>query len=753
MASEQLPLAGPKSNALIIGASSFKPDSGLVGYWSINESAQCVAKVLKERCGMADDRVRVLIDQDANTVLRVLTEKAEAAHGGVFLLYYIGHGLLQTTTAETSLMLAAADTVETGPDRYAPDSVIPFGEVQDALSATGRPAVIILDCCFSANAAKRFATIVDSRFVSSTPFGTYLLTATGLNERAFGPDPADPHAPARPTLFTGALVELLTQGDPQLPALIRLEDCYVHLKRRADDPPAATRFPQPWAYRSGDIGSLVLAPNGAISQPVIPAAEAPADDVGRPYMGLHPYSPRDTHLFAGRTHALSTLSSALIKSADAGLPLVVTGASGVGKSSLIQAGLVPALERNALPGWSTTDSWPILGMTPEDQPLVSLAAVLADSSGGAPDAILRALRSDPDSVVGQLDRIRLTEGRRRTAERVVLIIDQFEELFTRAGGARKDKADREQFVQTLSAAARKRRDGTGPSAVVVVVVRGDHFIACANYPGLLNTVVRNDAVVAPMNDRELRQVVVEPAETCGLTVSPELVERLVADLRGGAAVGANDDYELSWSQGYDASGALPLLSHALEQTFNRRTGRILTLDGYQSSGGIWGSVAHAADTVYQALADFPRGQDTARLLLLSMVQLGHNADDSRRRIELEPASLGDVTPDLVNEVARRFAQARLITLDQTGKGQATATLTHEAILRSWPALREWIERDRGALFTRQQLLEASETWQSNDRDLWIGLTEGRTFPMDRWSRAWPALARRSGRYARADGSG
>jgi WD40 repeat protein len=739
MAHAGMPLAGPKAYALIVGASSFTPESGLSGYRSIRESALLIAAALKDGCGMAEDRVGVLLDPDAGEIIRVLEETAADARGGVFLFYYIGHGLLQTTARETSFSLAAADTVSTGPDRFLADGVVPFQDVSDILSATGQPSIAVLDCCFSANAAQHLVTIADRGFVSSTPFGTYLLAAAGLNEQTFGPDPRDPAAPAEPTLFTGALVKLLTAGDLRSPALLTLEDCYRHVKRIADGSAGSRPFPSPWAYRSGDIGRLILAPNRAVSSPVPAAAEEPDPTVECPYMGLAPYQSTDAHLYAGRADALDNLVRELVASADAGLPLIVTGPSGVGKSSLIGAGLVPLLEQDAVPGWPTTHAWPVLRLTPGHEPLQRLAEVLADSCGARRHEVLAALRSDPGSITALLERI----GRRRS-ERVTLVIDQFEELFTRPAGTRRGRLDRSGFARALAAAARPRTDGP-PRAVVVVVVRGDHFTSCTDFPELLDTVLRNDVLIPPMTDRELRQAVVEPARKYGLTVAPELVERLLQDLRAGAPAGRADDGDggaATGYQGHDASGILPLLSHSLLQTYARRAGRTLTLGGYQASGGLWGSIANVADRVYRELADLDRGQEVARLLLLSMVQLGQNSDDSRRQIDLGDPGLGNVPKRLLDEVVERFAAERLITLDRDADGRPTATLTHEAVLRSWPRLRDWIDDDRAALYLRQQLVDASHTWHKANRDaghLYRGsrLTAAREWAAD--PRRWQGL--------------
>lgn len=706
--------------ALIIGASSYAAGSGLVGYRSIRESARRVARTLGTACGLPADRITVLVDADDEEILAALREQAAKVRSGAFLFYYIGHGLLTTTAGGTSFSLAAANA-RLARDGSAQAGSVAFEDVSDVMASTGQPSVAILDCCFSANAGQHLSALQDPRLISAVPFGMYLLTAAGFDGRAFGPDPQDASAPPRPTLFSGALTGLLDDGDSRRPAILTLEDCYRHLLHISEEhsPDTATRFPRPWALQSGSIGRLRLALNPAVKQPAPIPDEEPDPDVECPFLGLSPYRPSDAHLYAGRARALNVVVRELVTAVEGGLPFLLTGPSGVGKSSLVEAGLVPLLEREAVPGWPESRGWPILRLFPGTDPLSRLAQALADAGGPTRREALRALREDPSSLVRLL---RPVAG--RGGGRVVLVVDQFEELSTRLPVNKADGIDRRLFVKALVEAAKPVGEG-GAGAAVIVVVRGDRFTACTEtFPELLDSDRRNYVVVPAMTEAELRQAVLEPAATCGLSVMPELLTQLLTDLRAGAPAAlaeapaaAEPAPASAEGQGYNPAGVLPLLSHALAQTFSRRSGRTLTLRGYVEIGGVWGSVAAEADRVFDHLTELDGGQDTARVVLLGMVQLGQNADDSRRRLDLENHALLGVQQQVVNRVVERFTARRLITLDRDADGRRTATLTHEALLRSWPRLQGWIEQDRAGLYLRQQLTEASLAWRRAGRDL------------------------------------
>ncbi|MFI9812787.1 nSTAND1 domain-containing NTPase [Saccharothrix variisporea] len=254
----------------------------------------------------------------------------------------------------------------------------------------------------------------------------------------------------------------------------------------------------------------------------------------------------------------------------------------------------------------------------------------------------------------------------------LLIVDQFEELFTLCT----DPDQRTAFIDALLTA----------DCRVVVGVRADFYGHCAQYPNLVEAITDGQLLLGPMGPEELRQVIMQPAVKANCTVETALVSRLIADATGQA-------------------GVLPLLSHALLETWRRRRGTTLTLAGYEAAGGIQHAIAQTAERTFTSLEKQQRA--LARQVFLRLTALGDGTEDTKRR--LPRAELDhDVDVDVVLD---RLAHARLLTLDRD-----TVEISHEALIRSWPRLRNWLSTDRDGLRTMRQLTEAAATWDSLDRD-------------------------------------
>ena len=280
----------------------------------------------------------------------------------------------------------------------------------------------------------------------------------------------------------------------------------------------------------------------------------------------------------------------------------------------------------------------------------------------------------------------------------MVIVDQFEELFTLCA----DDQQRRTFIDSLTQLA-SVSSGTDahaqPLAVVVVAVRADFYAPCANDPHLRTALEDNPLVVGPMSDTELREAILYPAREVGLDVEPGLVELLLRDLVGTAGTA-----DTSGMTSYEA-GRLPLLAHALRATWQQRHGHTLTVEGYRSTGGIHDAVATTAESVFTGLD--PAGQHAARTLFLRLIKIGDGTEDTRRRVARTDL-LRDLDPGTGEPVVDAFTQGRLLTQDQD-----TVEITHEALLRAWPRLRQWIDTDRAGNLTRQELDEATAVW---DRD-------------------------------------
>ncbi|MFC0541480.1 nSTAND1 domain-containing NTPase [Kutzneria chonburiensis] len=252
----------------------------------------------------------------------------------------------------------------------------------------------------------------------------------------------------------------------------------------------------------------------------------------------------------------------------------------------------------------------------------------------------------------------------------VVVVDQFEELFTLCG----DEAERERFIAALLDAPYR----------VVIGVRADFYPHCAQHPGLVAAMQDAQVTVGPMTMDELRRAIVAPAARANCAVEGALLATLMSEASG-------------------RPGILPLLSHALLETWRRRAGAKLTLAGYQSAGGIAHALARTADTVFDGFTE-PQ-QLTARDLFVRLCVLGEGTEDTRRRVprsELDPG---------VDDVITQLVDARLVVADRE-----SVEITHEALIRSWPRLRRWLSEDREGLRIHRALTEATAAWEAMDRD-------------------------------------
>ncbi|MBN6054979.1 hypothetical protein JYK22_23785, partial [Nonomuraea sp. RK-328] len=425
-----------------------------------------------------------------------------------------------------------------------------------------------------------------------------------------------------------------------------------------------------------------------------------------PYRGLRPYEAEDSRWFFGRERALALLVTRLTERLRGEGPLVVVAPSGAGKSSLLRAGLLAAVRRGALPVPGSR-SWPALLFTPGERPVAELLSRVAGATGLDAADLERALADGPTPFAAHV-RAAL-DGRARPDPtigpedpRLVIVVDQLEEVFTLCT----DPAERHAFLDALHALSLHTpagdRPGT-PPALVVLGVRADFYGHCLAYPGLVEALRDGQLPLGPMTPAELREVVTGPARAAGLTLEPGLVELLLRDL------GVPPDTPAHGPNPVPEPGALPLLSHALLVTWQRRRGDTLTVEDYRLTGGIGGAVAATAERVHDGLD--PHGQEIARRLFLQMVCVNEDNTETRRPVDVRRLPESHFPPEATAAVVEAFAAARLLTVD--------ADLTwpaHEALLRAWPALREWILAGRAGLRLRRQLLEAAETWEREGRD-------------------------------------
>ncbi|MGI5498612.1 helix-turn-helix domain-containing protein [Lentzea sp. CA-135723] len=342
----------------------------------------------------------------------------------------------------------------------------------------------------------------------------------------------------------------------------------------------------------------------------------PEHDVSSPYAGLTPFGQDDAERFFGRDRLIDKLAGRV----ESQRVVVVVGASGAGKSSLLRAGLMPRLGNAVL-------------FTPGQQPL---------------DEYAKAARTDD----------------------AVLVVDQFEEIFTLC----EDRDTRRRFVDALTAHR------------VVLGVRADFYGHCTDFPVLVDAMSGGQVTVGPMSTDELRAAIVQPARRIGHTVETALVAELVAHCA-------------------DQAGALPLLSHALLETWHRRKGNTLTLQGFRAAGGFEGALTRTAESVFAGLTG--RQQDLTRSLFIRLTAIGDGTEDGKRRISRGEL---DDDPDTAATL-EALTTHRLITVDRD-----RVEITHEALLRCWPRLREWLTADRDGLRAHRDLADSAAVWESLHRD-------------------------------------
>jgi WD40 repeat protein/transcriptional regulator with XRE-family HTH domain len=419
------------------------------------------------------------------------------------------------------------------------------------------------------------------------------------------------------------------------------------------------RLPDVATVAARFVPALDLADEPALARRLVELAQlarreaepAPGDP---PFKGLQYFDEADADLFFGREALTARLVERLMPTSDphAGQGvrfLAVVGASGSGKSSVLRAGLIPALRRHP-----ESANWPIRVITPTAHPLQALAA--------------------------------------HGPEAAVLVVDQFEELFTLCS----DEAEREAFVDNLMFATgapspdRSEESQGGGHTIVVIGLRADFYSECSHYASLREALSQRQEYIGPMNADELRRAIEEPAKRGGWEFEPGLVDLLLRDTG-------------------QEPGALPLLSHALLETWTRRRGRMLTVSGYLASGGVQGAIAETAETVFNDELDSSQ-RAIARNIFLRLTELGEGAQAARRRAALSELILRPEDAPLVESVLVRLADARLITTSE-----ATAEIAHEALIREWPTLHQWLIEDRESLLLHRQLATAAQTWDSGGR--------------------------------------
>lgn len=385
------------------------------------------------------------------------------------------------------------------------------------------------------------------------------------------------------------LSKLLKEPLPVIEALddsIREAINDVIQQATAKDP--AARFP--------DALAMASAFNRAINRGV--QAIATSAELGEnPFKGLRAFEEADAGDFFGREALIQRLLSRLGEEVPLARFLAVVGPSGSGKSSVVKAGLLPALRKGALPG---SEQWYMTVLTPGEDPLAELETALLSLSAVVPDRLSERLRADTGGLLSLATEILPDDD-----SHMLLVVDQLEELFTLAP----DEKTSSFFLSSLHAAV------TDPASRVRVIttIRADFYDRPLMHPGFSELVQQRTEVVVPMTPEELEQTITGPAHRANVKLEEGLVGAIVADVA-------------------EQPGALPMLQYALTELFEQNVSGIMTLDAYHRIGGVLGALAGRAEDIFQGLDTLE--QEATRQLFLRLIALGEGTEDTRRRIRM-----------------------------------------------------------------------------------------------------------------------
>ena len=427
-----------------------------------------------------------------------------------------------------------------------------------------------------------------------------------------------------------------------------------------------------------------------------------------PYQGLLDFKEEDQYFFFGRETFTQRLLTAVASHSLVG----VIGASGSGKSSVVFAGLIPQLRRQ--------QCWEIAHFRPGEKPFHNLASILVpllETAMGKVDQLLQikkladALEAQ-DLALGDVINSIVKENKNNKNTRFLLIVDQFEELYTLC----QNIPQRQVFLEQLLAATNQ------DNFQLVLTLRADFLGYALTYRPFADALNSGNVMLAPMDEEELRSVITQPAELLGVTLEPGLTERILADVG-------------------NEPGNLPLVEFALYRLWKEQENKQLTHGGYEKIGGVKQALAHHAQKVYEDLSS--QEQTIAQHIFLQLVQLGEGTEDTRRVVSQKDLFSNNYCDEEIITVVQKLVKARLIVtkspLTLLAKGgsrrrgdQAVVDVSHEALIRHWQQLRTWLDESRENLLFQRKIETAAREWKRQGKNpdyLWQGkrLREAREF--------------------------
>jgi WD40 repeat protein len=402
---------------------------------------------------------------------------------------------------------------------------------------------------------------------------------------------------------------------------------------------------------------------------------------------LRPFLESDAGDFFGREALTQQLLGRMTEEVEMSCFLAVVGPSGSGKSSVVRAGVVPALRGRGSPG---PDGRPVIYVVPGAHPLEEVEAALLRVAVNPPATLLEQLRQDERGLLRAAKRTlpgQDGDGARDT-NGLVLVVDQFEELFTLVH----DEAERTFFLRSLYTAVSDPRS----PLTVIATLRADFFDRPLLYADSGEMVRRRTEVILPLTPDELERAIVQPAARVGVALELDLLATILRDVS-------------------EQPGTLPLLQYALMELFERREGGLMTLAAYRATGGVARAISQRAESIYVSLN--PIEQEEARQLFLRLVNLGEGVEDTRRRVLRSEIATAARDEEALERVLELFGNHRLLSFDgDAATGRPTVEMAHEALLQVWPRLREWLDASRESLRVQRRLITAVGEWIGAGRD-------------------------------------
>ena len=678
-----------RSIARIVGIADYA--NGIPRLTTPTADAEQLAEILRSKHGY---EVKVLLNATRDELLHLFEQ--ELPQQGLtdkdrLLFYFGGHGIAEDGEDGPEGYLVPKDA-----DGNDPETFFPMSVVHDSLIKLDcRHALIILDCCFAGAirwsstrhlqpaSAQMYQERYD-RYIRSRAW--QVLTSAAYNERALDflsrftirdRGDGDKHSPFARALFSGLDGGNNGSYRPDVDGVITATRLYSYLRETLELEilkQGHRQTPGLWPLRKHDLGEFIfLKPGHELALKPAPVL----NEAANPYRALASYEEVHRDLFFGREELIETLSEKMSTQ-----PLtVVVGASGIGKSSLVKAGLMPALRESPENIWKVTSAF-----RPGKSPVETLRGL--QLPGEASAALMN------DSGVAVLSFAEQVKNWRRAnpEKRLVVVIDQFEELITQCT----DETLRQEFIRQLEEALATCEEYLR----LVLTIRSD-------FEGLFSGTtfspkwMQSRFIVPPMSQDELRKAIEGPARARVLFFkSLKLVDILINDV-------------------LQTPGALPLLSYTLSELYRKylerqSTDRDLLLEDYETLGGVAGTLSNRANEEYDSLTEPER--ETMRRVMLRMVS-HEGGDMARRRVpRTEFAYADEKENERVAAVLERLSKARLV-IEDTEDGKAVVEPAHDVLIQSWDKLRTWTREEIGKLSwgQRRRLREDAERWATESK--------------------------------------